>query len=156
MAYWLLKTEPSTYSIDQLKSDKRTHWDQVRNFQARNFLRQAKVGDLALIYHSNDDKAVVGVAKVVREAYPDIDPEGGNWSQIDIAFVQKLERPVPLAEIKSTPALKDIPLIRQSRLSCMPVTAGHFKTVTALAQKPVAPAPVKKTVRKPQPKSARA
>ena len=127
MAYWLLKTEPSVYSLDQLKKDGKTHWNNVRNYQARNNLRQMKLGDSALIYHSNEDRAVVGIAEVVREAYPDIDPEGGDWSQVDVQYVRHFAQPVTLAEIKTTEALQDIPLIRQSRLSSMQISEGHFQ-----------------------------
>jgi predicted RNA-binding protein with PUA-like domain len=131
---WLFKTEPETYSFAQLLKDKKTHWDHVRNFQARNFLKQASIGDLALIYHSGDEKAVVGIAQVVREAYPDPDPEKpGDWVQIDLKAVEPLARPISLKEIKSTASLATLPLIKQSRLSCMPVTAAHFDTILKLA-----------------------
>ena len=132
MAYWLYKSEPSTYSISDLKRDKKTNWNNVRNFQARNNLRKAKKGDLAFIYHSGDDKAVVGIAIVLREGYIDPDPEGGDWTQIDIGFKEELKKPVTLAEIKKTDALKDIPLIKQSRLSCMPLDEKHFKAILKL------------------------
>jgi predicted RNA-binding protein with PUA-like domain len=107
-SYWLFKSEPETYSFSQLQKDKRTHWNGVRNFQARNFLRQARKGDLALIYHSGDDKAVVGIAKVVREAYAEIDDnDGKEWAQIDIEAVKPLPEPVTLAKIKTTAALAE-------------------------------------------------
>ena len=115
MAYWLLKKEPQTYSFSQLLKDKKTNWDHIRNYQARNFLRQIKKGDIALIYHSGDDKAVVGISKVIKEAYPDIDPEGGDWVQIDVAAERALVSPVPLKTIKATKALATLPLIKQSR-----------------------------------------
>lgn len=127
MAHWLFKSEPETYSFDQLIKDKSTNWNNVRNYQARNFLRECKKGDIALIYHSGDDKAVVGVAKVVKEAYPDIDPEGGDWVQIDIAPVKAFKTPVTLAAIKAEKSLDGILLVKQSRLSCMPITDKHFK-----------------------------
>lgn len=133
--YWLLKSEPSVYSFDQLVKDGKTHWNGVRNFQARNFLKEARKGDLALIYHSNEGKAVVGVAKVVAEAYPDEDPETpGDWVQIDIAPAKKLARPVTLEEIKKSAKLKDLLLIRQSRLSVMPVSKTHFELILKLGQ----------------------
>lgn len=133
---WLFKTEPETYSFAQLLKDKKTNWDHVRNFQARNFLRQAAKGDLALIYHSGDEKAVVGVAEVVREAYPDPDPEKpGDWVQIDLKVVEPLPHPVSLKEIKSTTALANLPLIKQSRLSCMPITATHYETLLKLGRR---------------------
>lgn len=133
--HWLLKSEPEVYSIDRLKADKKTNWDHIRNFQARNYLRQMKKGDAALIYHSGGEKQVVGIAEVIREAYPDTDadygPEG-DWSQVDLKFVAKFSNPVTLATIKATPALKDLPLIRQSRLSTMPIAEGHFKMLCKL------------------------
>ncbi len=129
---WLYKSEPETYSFETLLKEKRTNWDQVRNFQARNFLKQAQVGDLALIYHSGKEKAVVGLARVTRTAYPDIDPEGGDWVQIDLEVVKKLPLSVSLAQIKATPALKDLKMLRQSQLSCMPVTQSEFDTICRL------------------------
>lgn len=132
MSHWLLKSEPSVYSLDQLRKDKTTNWDHIRNFQARNYLRQMKKGDLALIYHSNEDRAVVGVAEIVREAYPDVDPEGGDWSQVDLRFVKSFERPVPLAEIKANAGLQDLLLLRQSRLSTMPISKKHFDLLCRL------------------------
>lgn len=130
--YWLLKTEPDTYSFDQLVKDKKTNWCDVRNYQARNYLRQAKKGDIAAIYHSGDDKSVVGFAEVVKEAYPDIDPEGGDWVQIDLKPAGALKKAVPLSEIKSDSVLKDMPLVKQSRLSCMPITKAHFERLKKL------------------------
>lgn len=130
--HWLLKTEPETYSFAQLLKDKKTNWNDVRNFQARNYLRQIKKGDLALIYHSGDDKAVVGVAEIVKEAYPDIDPEGGDWVQVDLKPVEALKTPVKLSQIKATKTLQEMPLIRQSRLSVMPITEAHYKTILKL------------------------
>lgn len=129
---WLYKSEPETYSFETLLKEKRTNWDQVRNFQARNFLRQAQVGDLALIYHSGKEKAVVGLARVTRTAYPDIDSEGGDWVQIDLEAVQKLPVSVTLAQLKATPSLKDLKMLRQSQLSCMPVTKAEFDTICRL------------------------
>lgn len=143
--HWLFKSEPETYSFAQLLRDRKTNWDGVRNFQARNNLRNAARGDLALIYHSGGDKAVVGIARVAREAYPDVDPgTPGEWVQIDLEPVQALARPVTLAEIKSTPALSTLPLIRQSQLSCMPITPAHFETLVLLASKPAPAKPVTK------------
>ncbi|MBI2810660.1 MAG: EVE domain-containing protein [Candidatus Melainabacteria bacterium] len=128
--HWLLKTEPSTYSIQQLKTDKKTGWNGVRNFQARNFLQKAKPGDIALIYHSGDERAVVGVAKITRGAYPDPDPKKpGDWVQIEIQFHSLFLKPVLLKEIKECAGLKDLLLLKQSRLSVMPVSAQNFKTL---------------------------
>ncbi len=133
--FWLLKSEPEVYSIDRLEKDGRTNWDHVRNFQARNVLRSCKKDEFALIYHSNDDRAVVGIARVCKEAYPDPDPDHpGDWSQIDVRFVMKLKKPVSLAKIKSTPALREMPLIRQSRLSCMEVGGKEFEIILRMAE----------------------
>lgn len=132
-AYWLLKTEPETYSFAQLEKDGQTNWNGVRNFQARNFLRKMARGDVALIYHSGDDKAVVGVAKVSAEAYPDKDDDGGDWVQVDIKPVKALKKAVPLATIKTTKALADMPLIKQSRLSVMPITEQHYETILKIS-----------------------
>lgn len=135
-SYWLLKTEPETYSFARLQKEKRTNWCDVRNFQARNFLKTIKKGDTTVIYHSGDDKAAVGIAECVKEGYPDIDADDGKeWVQIDIAPVRALANPVPLAAIKTTPALKDIPLIKQSRLSVMPITKAHFDAIVKLSEK---------------------
>ncbi len=129
---WLMKTEPSTYSFETLLKEKKTNWNGIRNFQARNFLRQAKKGDRVLIYHSGDDKAVVGVAKIVKEAYPEIDPDGGDWVQVDIEKVASLKTPVTLAQIKATASLKSLMLIKQSRLSVMPVSEKDCETILKL------------------------
>lgn len=131
-AYWLLKTEPGTYSFEQLLKDGKTNWNDVRNYQARNYLRTISKGDLALIYHSGDDKSVVGVAEVIKEAYPDEDPAGGDWVQIDLRPKKPLKTKVSLSQIKSNPNLKTLPLIKQSRLSVMPITAEHFETLLGL------------------------
>lgn len=132
--YWLLKTEPEVYSFTQLLKDGKTNWDHVRNYQARNNLRLAKKGDLALIYHSGDVKSVVGIAKVVKEAYPDIDPEGGDWAQIDIQPVRPLDHLVSLATLKSDRSLQTLPLIKNSRLSVMPISEPHFEAILNLAE----------------------
>lgn len=132
MAYWLLKTEPETYSFSQLLKDKKTNWNNVRNYQARNNLRKMAKGDIALIYHSGDEKAVVGVARIVKEAYPDIDPDGGDWAQVDLQPLQTLSRPITLSEIKTTKPLADMLLIKQSRLSVMPITENHYTTILKL------------------------
>lgn len=135
MNYWLLKTEPSTYSFSQLLKDKKTNWNGVRNFQARNNLRKIQKGDVALIYHSGDDKAVVGISRVIKEAYPDIDKENaGDWVQVDLEPAGELKQQVTLSEIKATKELSDIPLIRQSRLSVMPISKKHFDVICALGK----------------------
>jgi predicted RNA-binding protein with PUA-like domain len=133
--YFLLKSEPSVYSFDTLAKEKKTNWDHVRNFQARNVLKTCEKGDYALIYHSNDEKAVVGIAQVTKEAYPDVDPEmKGNWVQIDLKYVKKFKVPVTLATLKTTAALKNLPLIKQSRLSCMEIQAKEFETLLRMGE----------------------
>lgn len=133
MNYFLLKSEPDVYSIDQLKTDRKTQWTGVRNYQARNVLKTCKKGDFILFYHSNIDKAVVGVGKILAEAYPEIDKtRPGEWVQVDVGFVTKFSNPVTLEIIKKTPALKSLPLLKQSRLSCMPVGEKDFNLIMKL------------------------
>ncbi|MGE0615238.1 MAG: EVE domain-containing protein [Bacteriovoracia bacterium] len=137
MNHWLFKTEPSTYSFADLVRDKRTAWNGIRNFQARNFLKQTRKGDLVLIYHSGDDKAVVGVAKILAEPYPEIDPTDpkGEWVQVDLSAVSSLKNPVALAEIKTTAKLKGLLMLKQSRLSAMPVSKAEFELISRLGEK---------------------
>ncbi len=132
--HWLVKSEPYKYSWENLLADKRTFWDGVRNYEARNNLRAMKKGDLVLYYHSNEGKQVVGVARVVREAYADPTASEGDWSVVDIEPVKALEAPVTLAAIKADPALSDIPLLKRSRLSVVPVSAAHFKRILKLGK----------------------
>ena len=129
---WLVKQEPSTYSFDQLVADGRTMWDGVRNFQARSNLKAMQTGDRVLFYHSGDDPAVVGVCEVVREAYPDPTAKEGSWVAVDLAPVKKLKRPVPLARVKAEATLRDIPLVRQSRLSVMPLEKAAFDAIVKM------------------------
>ena len=132
-SYWLLKSEPEKYSFAQLQKDGSTNWNGVRNFQARNYIRTMKKGDTALIYHSGDERAVVGIAEITRDAYPDLDPKKpGEWVQVDLAPVQPLKRAIPLSEIKGTLKLTTLPLIKQSRLSVMPITPEHFQEIIKL------------------------
>jgi len=134
--HWLLKSEPSTYSFQDLVRDRKTNWNGVRNFQARTYLKQVQRGDLAIIYHSGDERAPVGVSRVVRGAYPDPDPKKpGEWVQIDIEPGQPFPQPVPLTAMKTTPALQTLPLLKQSRLSVMPITAAHFEAILELSKK---------------------
>jgi predicted RNA-binding protein with PUA-like domain len=134
-SYWLLKTEPSTYSFDRLAADKRAVWDGVRNNLALIHLRGMRPGDKLLIYHSGAEKAVVGTAKVVAAAYPD--PKGTDPKQVvvDVAPEAKLGSPVALATIKAHPALGELSLIRNSRLSVMPVTPDQWKRILALGSR---------------------
>src|SRR5438045_5077845 len=121
MACWLVKQEPDDYAFSQLQKDKTTPWTGVRNFQARNNLKSMKVGDRALYYHSGEQKAIVGVARVSKAAYPDPTATAGDCVCVDLEAVRALKRPVTLAEIKSTKSLQKMALIKQSRLSVMPV-----------------------------------
>ncbi len=130
--YWLAKSEPFKYSFEQLVRDGRTHWDGVRNFEARNNLRAMAPGDLVLFYHSNEGLAVVGVARVAREAYPDPSAPGEDWSVVDLEPVAPLPEPVPLASIRTTPALASMAILRRSRLSVTPVTEAEFDEVLRL------------------------
>ncbi len=129
MNYWLVKQEPEAYSWDDLVKDKKTNWDGVRNYQARNNLRAMKKGDQLLFYHSVDPKTVVGVAQVSREYFPDPTAASGDWSAVEVKPVKALKKPVSLAEIKETPSLSEMALIRHTRLSVMPVTKKEFETV---------------------------
>ena len=133
MNYWLAKSEPEAYSWTQLVKDGRTAWTGVRNFQARNNLRAMKMGDVVFFYHSVTDKQVVGLAKVVKEAYADATAEEGDWSAVDIAPVKAFVQPVTLETIKTDKVLKDLPLVKQSRLSVTPVTEGQAKRMLELA-----------------------
>ena len=132
MQYWLVKQEPEKYPWTQFVKDKGTYWDGVRNYQARNNLRAMGKGDMVLYYHSVSEKAVVGVAKVMREAYPDPTAKGGDWSVVDLKPVKGLKVSVTLDAIKTDKALEDMPLIRQSRLSVMPLSAAQFRRVLKL------------------------
>jgi predicted RNA-binding protein with PUA-like domain len=131
--YWLVKQEPTAYSWDQFVVDGKTDWTGVRNFQARNNLRSMKSGDQVLFYHSVNGKAVVGVAVVSREAFPDPTATSGDWSAVEIKPVRPVNPPVTLEQIKSDPALAQIPLLRQSRLSVMAISAQEFDGVLRLA-----------------------
>lgn len=132
-SYWLAKSEPETYSWDDLVREKKTSWTGVRNFVARNNLRKMSEGDEVLFYHSGEGKAVIGIAEVVRQAYPDTTAKDGDWSTVDLAPVRKLSRAVTLSEIKSNPRLQDMVLVRQSRLSVQPVTAIELREILRLA-----------------------
>lgn len=133
MNRWLVKQEPTAYSWDDFVRDGKTVWTGVRNFQARNHLRAMAVGDLVLFYHSVVGKCIVGVAVVERAAYPDPTATGGDWSSVDLRPLRPLARPVTLDQIKADPRLKNIGLLRQSRLSVMPLTKEEFATIESLA-----------------------
>jgi predicted RNA-binding protein with PUA-like domain len=132
MNYWLVKSEPSVYSFDDLVRDKKTGWDGVRNYAARLNLKAMKKGDLAFVYHSMEDKAVVGIARITKEAYPD--PKDENWVAVELAPDKKLKKPVTLAQIKADKRLKDMALVKLSRLSVQPVKREEFDIVIALSE----------------------
>ena len=133
MKYWLVKSEPFKYSWNMMLKDKVTYWDGVRNYQARNNLKMMKKGDLVLFYHSNEGKEIVGVTKVVKEYYQDPTTEDKKWVVVDLRVVKTLKRPISLKEIKGDNSLKDIGLIRQSRLSVMEIKKEHFKYIINLS-----------------------
>lgn len=133
MAHWLLKSEPFKYSWDQMVKDGRTHWDGVRNHQAALNLKTMKVDDEAFFYHSNEGKEIVGIVKIAREAYPDPGDEAGRFVMVDVAPVGPVKRAVTLAEMKAEPKLADLALIRQSRLSVVPVSDGHCDIIMGMA-----------------------
>lgn len=132
MNYWLIKSEPGTYSWDDLVKEKRTFWDGVRNFQARNNLKSMKRGDLCLYYHSVNEKSVVGIAKVVKEYYADHTAKEGDWVMVDVVPESSFKRPVTLAEIKSNDLLSNMVLVRNSRLSVQPVRPEEFDIVVGM------------------------
>ena len=158
MKYWLLKSEPQVFGLDDLRAQPggRDHWDGVRNYQARNYLREMRKGDLAFFYHSNcKTPAIVGIVEIVREGYPDhtawdpaspyhdpgSTPDRPRWFMVDVRYRRRLKRPVTLAELKAAPGLGDLPLLKRgNRLSVMPVSASAWRAVLALEKRP-APAP---------------
>ncbi len=133
MNYWLLKTEPETFSWDELVKKGSTMWDGVRNYQARNNLRKMLVGELALFYHSVKNPAVIGIAKITKEHYSDPTAKQGDWSVVDVAPVQKLDNSIALSDIKSNPKLSNMVLVKNSRLSVQPVTKEEFDEVLKMA-----------------------
>ena len=135
MQYFLVKSEPFKYSWQQFLADKGTFWDGVRNYQARNNLQAMKEGDLVLFYHSNEGKEVVGVAKVARTSYQDPTTDDARWVAVDLVPVQQLERPVTLEQIRQDPLLQDIALVRQGRLSVMPLKQGEFDRILEMGAK---------------------
>jgi len=132
--YWLVKSEPEAYSWAMFLTDGRTAWTGVRNFQARNNLRAMKKGDLVAFYHSVTEKQIVGLAKVEKEAYPDVTAKEGDWSCVDLVPVKALKKPVSLDDIKSDKVLAGMPLLKQSRLSVTPVSEQQFERLLELAE----------------------
>jgi predicted RNA-binding protein with PUA-like domain len=134
MNHWMVKQEPTAYAWEDFEKDGRTAWTGVRNFQARNNLRAMQVGDPVLYYHSVVGKEVVGLARVARAAYPDPTAKEGDWSCVDLVPEKRLKRPVPLDEIKANAKLKEIALLRQSRLSVMPLTKAEYTEIVRLGK----------------------
>ncbi len=136
MRYWLFKSEPSTWSwSDQAaRGDAGQEWDGVRNYQARNFMREMKTGDLGFFYHSQSDKAVVGIVEVVAEAHPDSTTDDDRWECVDVKAVEALANPVTLDQIKADPRLSEMVLVKNSRLSVQPVTESEWKAILGLAK----------------------
>jgi hypothetical protein len=132
--YWLVKTEPEAYAWATFVRDGRTDWDGVRNYQARNHLRTMQVGDQVLFYASVTTKAVLGTASVKRTSFPDPSATEGDWSAVELALGTTLPHPVTLAEIKAEPRLAELPLLRQSRLSVMPLSKAHFDLIVRLGR----------------------
>jgi predicted RNA-binding protein with PUA-like domain len=133
MNHWLVKSEPIKYSWEKFNAEGHTFWDGVRNYQARNNMREMKKGDLVLWYHSNDGKEIVGIAKVTKEAYQDPTTDNANWVAVDLEPVEALKNPVTLVQIKADERLKDIGLVRQGRLSVMAVKREEFDRILELA-----------------------
>lgn len=133
MAYWLVKSEPFVYSWDQFVKDNSTGWDGVRNYSARIYLRAMKKGDLVFFYHSNEGTEIKGVAKVVKEAYPDPTAKEGEWVSVDLAPVKEFKKPVTLAQVKADKRLAEMALVRISRLSVSPVSEKEWKAIHDLA-----------------------
>jgi predicted RNA-binding protein with PUA-like domain len=131
--FWLVKQEPSAYSWADFVADGKTQWTGVRNYTARNNLRDMRKGDAVLFYHSVVGKEIVGIAKVIREAYPDPTAKDGDWSAVDLSPEKALPRAVTLDEIKGNPKLKEMKLLRLSRLSVQPVTSAEFEQILGMA-----------------------
>ena len=134
MHYWLVKSEPSEYSFSDLENEKKCIWNGVRNYAARNHLREMEIGDLVLFYHSREGLEIVGIARVVREAFPDPTAETGDWSAVEMEAVSALPKPVSLRRLKADPAFSDLGLVRFSRLSVSPVSEAHFMSILSMAE----------------------
>ncbi len=134
MAYWLVKSEPAEYSYDDLVAEGVGMWDGVRNYAARKHLRGMQIGDLVLFYHSRQGLEIVGIAEVMKAAYPDPTAEKGDWSAVDLKAIKPFTNPVSLKVIKATPALQDLALVRIGRLSVMPVASDHFDLLLEMGE----------------------
>ena len=133
MAHWLLKSEPHKYGWDQMVADGRTHWDGIRNHQAAINLKAMAVGDTAFFYHSNEGKEIVGIVRIVKEAYPDPGDAAGRFVMVDVEAVKPLKAPVTLAAMKAEPELSDFLLLRHTRLSVVPVSEEHWGVILGMA-----------------------
>ena len=134
MNYWLVKSEPSEYSFDDLLKEKKTMWDGIRNYAARNHLRAMKKGDLVFFYHSREGLEIVGICKVVKEHYPDPTAEKGDWSVVEVKPLKRMKKSVPLKAIKENKKLADMALVRISRLSVSPVSEKEFKIILEMGE----------------------
>ncbi len=134
MGYWLVKSEPAEYSYDDLVAEGVGMWDGVRNYAARKHLRGMEVGDLVLFYHSRQGLEIVGIAEVMKSAYPDPTAEKGDWSAVDLKAIKRFSKAVSLKTIKATAALQDLALVRIGRLSVMPVDAAHFELLLEMGE----------------------
>lgn len=132
MAYWILKSEPETYSIDRLEKEKVAMWDGVRNYQARNNLRAMQAGDLAFFYHSGGASEIVGICEIAKTAYPDPTAQEGDWSAVDVQFKEKVKQPISLKLIKSMPEFQNLLIVRNSRISVSPVNAVEWELLLQL------------------------
>lgn len=134
MKYWLVKSEPHTYSFDEMKKDKKTFWDGVKNYQARNFMKEMKKGDIALFYHSGKDREVVGEVEIVKEHYQDPTTDDDRWVAVDVKYKKSLKNPVSLLDIKDRKTLSEMHLVRNSRLSVMPVTKKEYEMIIRMSE----------------------
>lgn len=134
MKYWLVKSEPHTYSFDEMKKDKKTFWDGVKNYQARNFMKEMKKGDIALFYHSGKDRQVVGEVEIVKEHYQDPTTDDDRWVAVDVKYKKTLKNPVSLSDIKGRKTLAEMHLVRNSRLSVMPVTKKEYEMIIRMSE----------------------
>jgi predicted RNA-binding protein with PUA-like domain len=132
MNYWLVKSEPDSWSWDDQVKSKTTFWNGVRNYMAANFMRAMKIGDRAFFYHSNEGKEIVGIVEITKEFYPDPKDETGKFGMVDVTAVEKLPTPVTLVQIKADPALSNMVLVKNSRLSVQPVTPEEWKYIAKL------------------------
>ena len=134
MNYWLVKSDPDTYGWPEMKKDKKTFWDGVRNYAARKHMNAMEKGDQVLFYHSQSDKTVVGIVEVVKEAYQDPTTEDDRWVAVDIKYIKELKNPVSLADIKAQKKLQEIALVRQSRLSVMPLKKSEYDLIVKMSE----------------------